>query len=229
MKSLNKVCILAAIAVTSIAQNAQSAVLLPITNPSFENPVLAPGAFVAGNIGWTSASVTQNIFAQGSVADSFNLPSGPNVAALSYNESISQTLSSSLAEGDYVLSAYFAQNIFAPTSFPFQLQLFAGTTLLTEFSIIPTTTLTQYSTLYTALGSDDDLGQSLKIVINASFGTDFAAFQQTFVDGVSLSYTAVPEPGTATMLFVAGLLSVCFIRFQQIRRQRIASNQVETK
>jgi hypothetical protein len=224
MKTLNKVCILAAIAVTSFAQNAQSQVLLSITNPSFEDPVLAPGAFVAGNTGWTSSSVTQNISGQGSVTNDLSLPAGPNVAALSYDESISQTLSSSLAQGDYVLSAYFAQNIFAPTTFPFQLQLFAGATLLTQFTLVPTTTLTQYSApVYTALGTDPNRGQSLRIVINASVGTDYGSFQQTFADGVSLSYTAVPEPGTATMLLAAGLLSVCFNRHKRLRSQRVVS------
>ena len=183
-----------------IASNAPPAVLIPIQNPSFENIVLSnPGAYSTNITPWIGrqpplaadlVELSQNIVGQGWVSNDSPLPAGYNVAALSYDDSLTQTLTNNLAAGVYNLSVYVGNNTAAPTTFPFQLQLWAGNTLLSQTSAVPTGTLVQYSTSYTASNSDTNLGAPLKIAFQASVGENYGVFDETLVDGFTLRYLA---------------------------------------
>ena len=179
---------------------------LTIANSSFEEPALAsPGAYSTIIPSWTTSvgTVVQNLSGQGWVS---SLPAGNQVAVLQYNDSISQTLPITLAAGYYNLSAYIAGRSGYTTPFPFHLQLYAGTTLLSE--VVGTAAngvFARYCTYYTSAPNDTNLGAQLKIVFNASVGENYAAYRQTLLDGVQVNFSAtLPPPATITSLVKSG-------------------------
>ena len=167
-----------------------SASTIAIANASFDTPVLAtPGAFSAGIPSWTGGVGVQNISGQNWVVA---LPAGDQVGVLQYNDSISQTLTNLLEPGYYSLSSYVAGRAGSASPFPFHLQLYAGTTLLSEAVYTAVDgVFKQYSTFYVASTNDANLGQPLKIVFNASVGENYASYNQTLVDGFQLDYLAL--------------------------------------
>jgi hypothetical protein len=190
MKTLTRICIVSALAVLLSGQAARSQVQLSIVNASFENPVLSPGQYTPGVIGWSGPFLgTQNASGQGWFS---SLPAGDNVAILDFDLTIAQTLTSNLSAGDYTLSAYVGQNLFINFPRTFALQLLAGSTLLAETTALaPVGSLNLFTVNFGALASNPNLGQSMTISFAASIeGPDYNTYNSTVLDGVSLAYTS---------------------------------------
>ena len=190
MKTLTRICIVSALAVLLSGQAARSQVQLSIVNASFENPVLSPGQYTSGVIGWSGPYLgTQNVSGQEWFS---SLPAGNNVAILDYDLTIAQTLTSNLSAGDYTLSAYVGQNLFINFPRTFALQLYAGSNLLAETTALaPVGSLNLFTVNFGALASNPNLGQSLTIRFAASIeGPDYNTYNSTVLDGVSLAYTS---------------------------------------
>ena len=190
MKTLTTICILSALAVLLSGQAARSQVQLSIVNASFENPVLSPGQYTPGVIGWSGPYLgTQNASGQGWFS---SLPAGNNVAILEYDLTIAQTLTSNLSAGDYTLSAYVGQNLFINFPRTFALQLYAGQNLLAQTTALaPVGSLNLFTVNFGALASNPNLGQSLTVRFAASIeGPVYSTYNSTVLDGVSLAYTS---------------------------------------
>ena len=220
MRSTTKLFIVAALAFLSGPQQARTQIMLDIANASFEDPVLSSGQYTNVVIGWTGSFLgTQNVADQGWFS---SLPAGNNVAILDYNLTIAQTLTNNLSEGDYTLSAYVGQSQFINFPRTFALQLIAGSTLLAETTALaPVGSLNLFTVNYSAAFDDLNLGQALTVRLAASIeGADYSTYNSTALDGVSLGYTAVPEPSVAALALATGGLWAGVVGFRSLRRGR---------
>jgi hypothetical protein len=198
MRSTTKLLIVAALAFLSGPQQARTQIMLDIANASFEDPVLSSGQYTNVVIGWTGSFLgTQNVADQG-------------------------WFSSLPAEGDYTLSAYVGQSQFINFPRTFALQLIAGSTLLAETTALaPVGSLNLFTVNYSAAFDDLNLGQALTVRLAASIeGADYSTYNSTALDGVSLGYTAVPEPSVAALVLATGGLWAGVVGLRSLRRGR---------
>lgn len=195
----------AAIALSLLGGTAAQADSVAIVNPGFEANVLGDGGFTVNvpPTGWA-------VFNTGSSLGTFNPttsqlvapPEGTQVAYLNGFAAIEQTLGSSVAAGEYVLSADFAYRKDCCTPGPFTLTLLAGSSVLGSFTggLLDGFSNTAFKTAFVNVTVADNsplIGEALGIRIAGQGGS------QVDIDNVSLTYTApapVPLPASGLLL-----------------------------
>jgi hypothetical protein len=192
---------------------AANASTITITNPSFENPQIAPATNVIGTLnGWSLAGGNTGTTTQ---ADTGLTPVDGNQMAfvnLSDNALIngtSQTLGTNFqAYTTYTLSAYFGwrgDNL----AYTGLLQLYAGGTalaglvsggtLVQEAQVTTTQgTFVLGSLTYTTTATDPAIGQVISIRLGGE--PVISGPHQADIDLVTLTATAVPEPASMGLL-----------------------------
>ncbi len=198
----------AAIAMTLLGGAAAQADSVAIVNPGFEANVLGDGGFtVVPPTGWAlfSGSSSLGTF-NPTTAQLVAPPEGTQVAYLNGFAAIEQTLGSSVAAGDYVLSADFAYRKDCCTPGPFTLTLLAGSSVLGSFTggLLDGFSNTAFKTAFVNVlvaGDSPFIGAALGIRIEGKGGS------QVDIDNVSLNFTpAAPVPLPASGLLLAPAL-----------------------
>lgn len=221
----------AALAVPAVAD----AVLITITNPSFENPVSNPGMFTGSNVsgpaGWTvyNAGATNNLRYFGvwnpATTPSYaaGAPEGANVGVVFLENTsnfaeagLRQTLADTLQlSTQYTLTVEVGN--FGPyagsgwdfTGFPgYRVELLAGGTVIASDNntLAPAEAQFLTSTVAVTIGaSHTNAGQPLAIRLVNLNGP--VGIEVNF-DRVRLDAVTVPEPSTAVLLGLAALLAV---------------------
>ncbi len=221
----------AALALPAVAD----AVLLTITNPSFENPVTNPstftGAQASGPAGWTvyNAGQTNNLRYFGvwnpATTPSYvaGAPDGANVGVVFLENTsnfaeagLRQTLADTLQlSTQYTLTVEVGN--FGPyagagwdfTGFPgYRVELLAGSTVIASDnnSLAPAEAQFLTSTVAVTIGaSHANAGQPLTVRLVNLNGP--AGIEVNF-DRVQLAAVAVPEPSSAALLGLAALMAV---------------------
>jgi len=202
---------------------------LLINNPSFELPVLSPGADAIGVVDWTSIdgggfnTETYNpsgttLIAGGSAPDGNNVAiiSGDNIAA---GAGITQTLSATLLANTTYTLTFDVIHMITTVMDPYLGSLSAnGVTLASDSSLSPALTHYALDTIvYNSGAAPAELGQALTITLQGT-GCNGAppcmgglvAFDNVQLTAVT-TQSGVPEP--ATFAFIgAGLASLGFLR-----------------
>jgi hypothetical protein len=173
-----------------------------ITNSGFEADSLANGAFTSGTItGWVCVSGTCGVYnpttAQFTPDNPLAAPAGGVNVAYSNGGAITQLTGATVQAGaTYTLTAAVGQRL--DTAFPgYVVELFTPLgTLASSNSPTPASGFFLNSTaVYTAPTSGAQIGQAISVRLS-SVGV------QTVFDNVSLDASAVPEPGTLSMLLI---------------------------
>ena len=204
MKTTNKMTSSSAtfVAFAFLTYNA-SAVVIAITNPSFEDPFIATqDTGVIGAPGWIiSGSGSGGSFR--TTLTSPNATDGLNVA-FSSRVNFSQTLTTTLEPStNYILRVDVGDR--PGLLFPgYQVRLFAGAILLSEDdnSLAPNSGFLTSSVTFTSPSGGPAIGDFLRIELN---NPGITSGPQIFWDNVRLETTAVPESSTA--LLAAGAIA----------------------
>ncbi len=193
---------------------------LLITNPGFEDDVLADGNSTLNSFasGWTVDGLFEPLGAAGALNPTAaqhpsEAPEGSNVAYIRL-DGIQQTLAATLEDATrYTLSV----EVGSPLGLGFagySLGLFAGNNLLAHaFGPFPAPTDGEFVDIevqFLSLGSPF-IGQPIRIQLQTqSLGPD----PQTNFDNVRLDATAVPEPSSLA-LFAVGLLLCALLKCRE--------------
>ena len=174
-----------------------SAGLIPVVNPSFEDPLLNDGSWVAGAAGWDHSAA--GVFNPTAVHFSGAVPDGQNTGFINSGY-LRQTLLAVLQPGAYTLQVDVGNRL--DSGFPgYHIQLLAGGSLLAQdnSSLTPALGTFQTSSIsYTAATNDAHLGAALQIRLSS-------AGVQTNFDHVRLDFQPVPEPSTAVLMGLGAL------------------------
>jgi hypothetical protein len=183
------------------------AITIPVTNASFESPVVMDGAQIAQATGWTitSSGVWNPSTAQWGASPP--VPNGVQVAYAIAGGSLAQTLTGHtlLADQIYTMTVYVGTRSTGTGSALYEVALYAGTTkLASKTNATDPLTPGQFRLVtvsYTAPSSGPLLGQTLSVQLSGLTGTT----RQSNFDVVTLNY--VPLPPSA-LLLGSGLLGL---------------------
>lgn len=174
-----------------------SAGLIPVVNPSFEDPLLNDGSWVAGAAGWDHSAA--GAFNPTAVHFTGAVPDGQNTGFINSGY-LRQTLLTVLQPGEYTLQVDVGNRL--DSGFPgYRIELLAGGSVLAQdnSSLTPALGTFQTSTIsYTAAANDAHLGAALQIRLSS-------AGVQTNFDDVRLDFQPVPEPSTAVLMGLGAL------------------------
>jgi hypothetical protein len=197
-------------AVFAACGSAAWATPLPVTNASFEDPVLGEDVFTQNNTipGW-STTLPSGTFGVWNPGEPFRYPVGavPDGNNVVYNNDtnihIFQVTSHLLGVGGYTLQVDIGNRADGFTMQGYKVQLRAGGAVLAEdndsLNPAPGTFLT--STLqYTATAADPQLGEALEIRLIFLAGSQ-ANYDHVRLDGP----LSIPEPGTLGVLGLGGV------------------------
>lgn len=175
---------------------------ITIVNPGFESLVLGDGGFTTtAPPGWTSSGATTGTF-NPTTSQLVPPTEGSQVAYLNGVAAIGQVLASTVAAGEYVLTADFAYRKDCCTPGPFTLSLLAGSTVLGSFDGSTANGFSDVAfktaSVSVVLAEDSPfLGTALGILIESKGGS------QVDVDNVTLSFSAsapIPLPASGLLL-----------------------------
>lgn len=215
---------LALIVVGLLLAGSASATSLPVTNSSFEDPVLGDAGYDAGPsvdepappVSWRGLSVHENTntlgIYQGAAGMSNTAGRNYLYVGMDYNYTFTQVwqpvTGATMQPGTYTLSVGVGKPYSSGTDSA-TIALVAGSSWMSWNSIEDTSmsqgSFTDLTATYTATGTDPELNQPLAIVLQTNAHHNGA--QITAFDNIRLDFVPAPEPGTLAML-VAGLLGL---------------------